>query len=54
MEQKQKITFPKGLFQLKRPTITASEALKDVEPFKWSKDVLKRKKKAILYSVKQK
>ena len=54
MEQKKKITFPKGFFTKPRPIMTASEALKDVEPFKWSKDVLKGRKKAILYPVKQK
>ena len=54
MEQKKKITFPKGFFTKPRPTMTSSEALKDVEPFKWSKDVLKGRKKAILYPVKQK
>ena len=30
--------FPKVFFKLKRPTITASEALADVEPLKWKED----------------
>ena len=38
--------FPKGFFQIKRPTITASEALADVEPLKW-KDTNKSKKKSV-------
>ncbi len=42
--KKRNITkFPKGFFQLKRPTITASEALKDVIPIKWDNVEKKRK-----------
>ena len=37
--------FPKGFFKLKRPTITASEALADVEPLKWKENNKKFKKK---------
>jgi len=37
MEQKKIARFPTGFFQQKRPTITASEALKNVIPFEWSK-----------------
>ena len=35
MKKRNTIKFPKGFFQLKRPTITASKALKDVIPIKW-------------------
>ena len=35
MKKEHKIKFPKGFFQLKRTTITTSEALKDVIPIKW-------------------
>ena len=44
MEKKEITKFPKGFFQLKRPTITTSEALKDVIPFKWEE---KSKKKIV-------
>ena len=54
MEEKKKPTFPKGFFTKLRPTMSLNEALKDVEPFKWSEDVLKGKKKAILYPTKRK
>ena len=36
MEKKSITKFPKGFFQAKRPTINASEALKDVVPLKWN------------------
>lgn len=36
MESNNKISkFPKGFFQATRPTITASEALKNTNPIKW-------------------
>lgn len=38
MKKKEITKFPKGFFQLKRPTITASKALKDVIPIKWEKE----------------
>ena len=43
MKKENKIKFPKGFFQLKRTTITASEALKDVIPIKW--DNVKKERK---------
>ena len=54
MERKKKPAFPKGFFTKLRPAMSLNEALKDVEPFKWSEDVLKGKKKAILCSAKHK
>ncbi len=42
MEKKEITKFPKGFFQLKRPTITTSEALKDVIPFKWETNTKKK------------
>ena len=49
MEKKSITKFPAGFFQLKRRTITASEALKDEIPFKWEKaSKVKEKKKIIL------
>ncbi len=38
MEKKEITKFPKGFFQLKRPTITAGEALKNEIPLKWEKN----------------
>ena len=38
MEKKEITKFPKGFFQLKRPTITTSEALKGVIPLEWEED----------------
>lgn len=43
MEKKNVTKFPKGFFQEKRPTIAASDALKDVVPIRW-KDSIKSKK----------
>lgn len=55
MEKKKITTFPKGFFQKKRPTITTSEALKDVIPFQWEKSFKEKKenKKQIAKLVKK-
>ncbi len=53
MEKKEITKFPKGFFQLKRQTITASEALKDVVPLKWE-EKKERNKKQIVKLVKKK
>ena len=45
MEKKSITKFPAGFFQLKRRTITASEALKDEIPFKWEKSSKVKEKK---------
>ena len=47
MERKEP-KFPKGFFTQPRPTISNKEALKEIIPFEWSKDVKKGKKEAIL------
>ena len=52
MERKNKIKIPKGFFSINRPTITTKEALKDVIPAKWSKNVLNGKSKVKLVSLK--
>ncbi len=44
MGKKEITKFPKGFFQLKRPTITISEALKDVIPIEWEENKGKNKK----------
>lgn len=48
--QKERPKFPKDFFTKPRPTITTKEALKDVIPFKWSKEVLEGKTEAIICS----
>ena len=35
MENKNITKFPKGFFQMERPTINAGEALKNEIPFQW-------------------
>lgn len=52
MKKKEVTKFPKGFFQKERPTITASEALKDVTPINWiedskSKTTIKEKNKIV-------
>lgn len=54
MEQKERPIFPKGFFTKPRPTITTKDALKDVIPFKWSKEVIEGKKEAIICSASKK
>lgn len=50
MEKKERPKFPKGFFTQPRPTISMKDALKDVIPFEWSKEVLEGKKEAIICS----
>lgn len=52
MENKEKFEFPKGFFSLKRPKIIANEAMDDIIPIKWSEEVMKKSKKAVVYSAK--
>ncbi|MBQ9071644.1 MAG: hypothetical protein IJY25_00605 [Bacilli bacterium] len=54
MEKKKRPTFPKGFFTKSRPTITTKEALKDVIPFEWSKNVLNGKSKVKIVSLDKK
>lgn len=54
MEKKERPKFPNGFFTQPRPTISSKEALKDVVPFEWSKEVLDGKAPAILVSTKEK
>lgn len=48
MNKQERPVLPKGFFTTPRPTVSKKEALKDVVPFKWSKEVLEGKKEAIL------
>lgn len=54
MEKNVKQLLPKGFFSQSRPTISAKEALKDVIPIKWTKEVVNGNKKTIVNSVKVK
>lgn len=53
MDKKERPKFPKGFFTQSRPTISTKEALKDIVPIEWSKDVTSGKNKAIVYSTKE-
>ena len=50
MGEKKKVSFPSGFFTKERPVITNKQALQDVVPINWSKDVEKGKKKTIIDS----
>lgn len=54
MEKKEKIEFPKGFFSVKRPEISTKEAMADIVPIKWSKEIMNKSKKAVVYSAKSK
>ncbi len=45
MNEKNITKFPKGFFQLERPTITASEALKDAIPIEWKEETEEKNSK---------
>ena len=51
MEKKECHKFPKGFFTQPRPTLSIKEALKDVTPFKWSKNVLHGKSEVKIVSL---
>ncbi len=53
MFKKEKPNFPKGFFTKPRPTVTTKDALKDIIPFEWSKEVQQGKKEAIICSSKK-
>ncbi len=53
MEKKERPKFPKGFFEQPRPTISAKEALKDVIPVKWTKEVIDGTKKVLVKSTKE-
>ena len=51
MDKKEKIEFPKGFFSIKRTEISTEEVMNDIIPIKWSKEVVEKSKKAVVYSV---
>ena len=50
MEKETNQILPKVFFSQSRPTISSNEALKDVVPIKWSKDVLNGNIKTVVNS----
>lgn len=54
MKKNEKQLLPKDFFSQSRPTISAKEALKDVVPIRWNKEVVDGNKKTIVNSVKLK
>lgn len=54
MNTKREIKFPNVFFTQSRPIVNTKEALKNFIPIKWSKEVMSFKRKAIVYSVKEK
>lgn len=52
MEIKASHKLPKGFFSQPRPTVSSKEALKDIIPIKWNKDVLDGNKKVVVHSAK--
>ena len=52
MEKKENSKFPEGFFIQPRPRISMKEAIKDVVPFKWSKNVLHGNSKVKIVSAK--
>lgn len=53
MKKKERPKFPKGFFKKSRPIIGTKEALKDVIPVEWSKNVLEGKKKTLVKSARE-
>ena len=53
MGEKKKVSFPSRFFTKERPVITNKQALQDVVPINWSKDVEKEKKKTMVDSSKE-
>ena len=54
MKKSEKSKFPEDFFTQSRPKISSKEALKDVVPFNWSKNVLKGNSKVKIVSGKNK
>lgn len=54
MEKNKKNIFPKNFFKTSRPTVDNKETFTDVVPIKWNKDIIKGKRKTIVYSAKEK
>lgn len=53
MKRKERPKFPIGFFEQPRPTISSEEALKDIIPVQWTKEVIQGTKKALVKSIKE-
>lgn len=50
----EKYIFPKTFFKTSRPIVDNKETFNDVAPIRWNKDIIKGKRKTIVYSAKEK
>ena len=54
MLKREKPKFSNNFFTQPRPTVSNNKTLADILPIEWSKEVISRKKKAVVYSTKEK
>lgn len=54
MLKREKPKFPNNFFTQSRPTVSTNKTFADILPIEWSKEVISEKKKAVVYSTKEK
>ena len=54
MVKKEKPKFPNNFFTQPRHTVSNNKTFADILPIEWSKEVISGKKKAVVYSTKEK
>ena len=54
MLKREKTKFPNNSFTQSRPTVSNNKTFADILPIEWSKEVISGKKKAVIYSTKEK
>ena len=54
MFKREKPKFPNNFFTQSRPTVSNNKTFADILPIEWSKEVISEKKKAVVYSTKEK
>ena len=54
MLKREKTKFPNNFFTQSRPTVSNNKTFADILPIEWSKEVISEKKKAVVYSTKEK
>ena len=54
MVKKEKPKFPINFFTQPRHTVSNNKTFADILPIEWSKEVISGKKKAVVYSTKEK
>lgn len=54
MLKRKKTKFPNNFFTQSRSTVSNNKTFADILPIEWSKEVISRKKKAVVYSTKEK